>query len=94
MQSLNLFLAILSLLQNFILLFNHNDFRKEKILEVFANGPIRFINLKTVFWDVEKKKIENLLFSESTANVSLSRQPVLPDRFMFINFSQEMEDCG
>ena len=39
------------------------------------------------------KKNENLLFSESTANVSSSRQPVLPDRLMFINFSKEMEDC-
>ena len=68
-------------------------FPKRKDSRGFFKRTNKVHKFKGCFLRRREKKIENLLFSESTANVSSSRQPVLPDRLMFINFSQEMGDC-
>ena len=66
---------------------------KRKDSRGFCKRTNKVHKFKGCFLRRREKKIENLLFSESTANVSSSRQQVLPDRLMFINFSQEMGDC-
>ena len=66
---------------------------KRKDSRGFCKRTNKVHKFKGCFLRRREKKNENLLFSESTANVSSSRQPVLPDHLMFINFSQEMGDC-